>query len=70
LRGSLFCEVREASAIPLCGFYAAAIARVLHLFGLQADARVHECRATSRGKGCRLTVDVRGARTNEPAAAA
>jgi hypothetical protein len=71
LRGSLFCEVREASAMPLCGFYAAAIARVLQLFGLQADAQVHECRATSRGKGCQLTVDVRGARrTDEPAAAA
>ena len=70
LRGSLFCEVREASAMPLCGFYAAAIARVLYLFGLQADARVHECRATSRGKGCQLTVEVRGARTTEPAAAA
>ena len=70
LRGSLFCEVREASAMPLCGFYAAAIARVLYLFGLQADARVHECRARSRGKGCQLTVEVRGARTTEPAAAA
>src|SRR5919109_2760735 len=32
LRGSLFCEVREATLLPLCGFYAAAIARVLHLF--------------------------------------
>ena len=32
LRGSLFCEVREASALPLCGFYAAAIARVLQLY--------------------------------------
>jgi hypothetical protein len=70
LRGSLFCEVREASAMPLCGFYAAAIARVLHLLGLQANAQVYECRATSRGKGCRLTVDVRGVRTDEPAAAA
>lgn len=70
LRGSLFCEVREASAMPLCGFYAAAIARVLVLFGLQAEARVYECRATSRGKGCRLTVEVSGVRTTEPAAAA
>ena len=26
LRGSLFCEVREASVLPLCGFYASAIA--------------------------------------------
>ena len=35
LRGSLFCEVREASALPLCGFYAAAIARVLQHFALR-----------------------------------
>ena len=28
LRGSLFCEVRETSGHPLCGFYVAAIARV------------------------------------------
>src|SRR5687767_1361578 len=46
LRGSLFCEVREASVLPLCGFYAAAIAHVLELFALQADAQVSECRAS------------------------
>jgi hypothetical protein len=70
LRGSLFCETREATAVPLCGFYAAAIARVLHHFALKADASVHECRAASRGKGCRLSVEIHGARADEPAAAA
>jgi hypothetical protein len=70
LRGSLFCETREATPMPLCGFYAAAIARVLHHFSLQADATVHECRASTRGKGCRLKIDVRRARASEPAAAA
>jgi predicted hydrocarbon binding protein len=70
LRGSLFCETREAAPMPLCGFYAAAIARVLHHFSLRADARVHECRAASRGKGCRLNVEIRGANADEPAAAA
>jgi hypothetical protein len=70
LRGSLFCETREAAPTPLCGFYAAAIARVLHHFSLSADAQVHECRATSRGKGCRLKVEVRGASAGQPAAAA
>jgi hypothetical protein len=70
LRGSLFCEVREATPIPLCGFYAAAFARVLHHFDLQADAHVHECRAASRGKGCRLKLDVRRSIAGEPAAAA
>jgi hypothetical protein len=60
LRGSLFCEVREASALPLCGFYRAAIARVFHLFALQADSQVDECRAAGGGKGCRLSVVLTG----------
>jgi hypothetical protein len=70
LRGSLFCEVREATDIPLCGFYVAAFARVLQKFGLEASGRVHECRAASRGAGCQLKVEVRGSRESEPAAAA
>ena len=61
LRGSLFCEVREASVLPLCGFYASAIARVLQLFALRADARVNECRAAGGRKGCLLSVVVSGA---------
>jgi hypothetical protein len=60
LRGSLFCEVREASMLPLCGFYAAAIAQVLGHFALQADARVSECRASGLRKACQLLVDVNG----------
>ena len=70
LRGSLFCETREATSMPLCGFYAAAIARVLHHFSLRADAQVHPCRAASRGKGYRLSVEIRGDNADEPAAAA
>ena len=69
LRGSLFCEVREASMLPLCGFYASAIARVLRLFALRADARVNECRAAGGRKGCLLSVVVSGATVDEPAAA-
>ena len=69
LRGSLFCEVREASILPLCGFYASAIARVLQLFGLHADARVNECRAGGARKGCLLSVVVSPARVDEPAPA-
>ena len=69
LRGSLFCEVREMSALPLCGFYAAAFARVLHLYALRADARVHECRASSGHQGCRLSVALRTGRSDEQAAA-
>jgi hypothetical protein len=70
LRGSLFCETREAVSMPLCGFYAAATARVLRHFALHADAQVHECRASSRGKGCQLKVEVRRADADASAAAA
>ena len=70
LRGSLFCEVREASVLPLCGFYASAFARVLHLFALHASAAVNECRASGGTKGCRIAVVVRPAPVDEPAAAA
>lgn len=52
LRGSLFCEVREASALPLCGFYAAALGRVLQLFSIDAQMQVVECRASGTRKGC------------------
>ena len=63
LRGSLFCEVRETSMLPLCGFYASAIARVLQLFDVPRDARVNECRASGRPKGCSAVGDARrGAR--------
>ena len=58
LRGSLFCEVREASSLPLCGFYAAAIARVVQSFEMRADATVRECRAGGSRKGCLLSVVV------------
>jgi len=70
LRGSLFCEVRETSILPLCGFYASAIARVLEQFALRADARVTECRAAGGRKGCLLSVVVSSVTADEPAAAA
>ncbi len=68
LRGSLFCEVREASMLPLCGFYAAAIGRVLGHFSLPADVHVNECRAAGARKGCVLAVVLQAARDG-PAAA-
>jgi hypothetical protein len=68
LRGSLFCEVREASVFPLCGFYASAITRVFFLFAIRAEARVCECRAAGTRKGCLLSVVVSGA-VDESAAA-
>jgi hypothetical protein len=70
LRGSLFCEVRETSILPLCGFYASATARVLHHLDVRAEARVSECRAAGGRKGCLLSVVVLGASLDQPAAAA
>lgn len=69
LRGSLFCEVRETSVLPHCGFYAAAIVRVLQLCAIAAEARVSECRAAGGRKGCMMSVVVTTASTGEPVAA-
>ena len=56
LRGSLFCEVREASPIPLCGYYSTAITRVLQLLTVGAEGQVLECRGAGGGRGCSLSV--------------
>ena len=69
IRGSLFCEVREASVEPLCGFYASAIARVLHLFDVSAEAQVNECRASAR-RGCVVSVTLPGRASDSGAVAA
>jgi hypothetical protein len=69
LRGSLFCEVRETTANPLCTFYAAAIGGVLKLFDVPADARVTECRAAGGQRGCVLAVQLPGRSTDSAVAA-
>ena len=69
LRGSLFCEVRETSGEPLCVFYAAAIARVLQLFDVSAEAHVNECRASGPRRSCVVSVTLVG-RTSDSAVAA
>ncbi len=70
LRGSLFCEVRETSLLPLCGFYASAITRVLRLFDVPADAQVNQCRAAVGGqKGCLLSVTLNGRESDTAIAA-
>ena len=69
LRGSLFCEVREASYEPLCGFYASGIAGVLKLFDVPAEARVNECRASGARRACVLSVTLAGRATDSAVAA-
>jgi bacteriochlorophyll 4-vinyl reductase len=46
VRASIFCTVREPVAQPLCGFYAAAFTRLLHMFDLAATTEVRACRGT------------------------
>jgi predicted hydrocarbon binding protein len=48
LRASIFCTVREPAPQPLCGFYAAALTRLLTLFNLDARAEVISCRGTGK----------------------
>src|SRR4051812_16287783 len=69
LRGSLFCEVRETSGEPLCGFYASAIGGILKLFDVTADARLHECRAAGAARGCQLSLTLPGRASDRAVAA-
>lgn len=69
LRGSLFCEVRETSVAPLCGFYVAAISQLLRLCDVSADARVNQCRAAGGRKGCILSVTLTGGDSSRAVAA-
>ena len=58
IRGSIFCEVRDAAEQPLCEFYAAAIRRLMHLFNIRVDVDTDRCRATG-GDHCLMSVQVR-----------
>jgi bacteriochlorophyll 4-vinyl reductase len=70
LRGSLFCEVREISVRPLCGYYAAAVSKVLEHFAVPAETRLDACRAAGGGQGCLMSVIARPPAGSEPATAA
>lgn len=55
--GSVFCEVRERVATPLCGYYAAACARMLALFDLDVPVAIASCRGSDAdATRCTLTV--------------
>ena len=55
VRASVFCTVREPTTQPLCGFYAAALTRLMSLFSLTARAEVVACRGTGEPT-CMLNV--------------
>ena len=50
LRGSLFCQVREPVAHPLCAFYAAAIEKLASLFELDVNVQTDGCRGAGAPK--------------------
>jgi hypothetical protein len=55
LRASPFCSVREPVPHPLCGFYAAAVTRLMQMFNIGARTEVVACRG--RGEStCMLHV--------------
>jgi hypothetical protein len=60
IRGSIFCEVREPAAVPLCEFYASAIRRLMYLFNLEVDVETEQCRAAGGGQ-CLVAIYVRAA---------
>lgn len=59
LTGSLFCVVRDRADEPLCGFYAAALRRLMELSAVEAEVTVDSCRATGAER-CGMTLTVRG----------
>jgi hypothetical protein len=59
IHGSIFCTVRERVPQPLCEFYAAAIRRLMHLFGLNVTVDTASCRATGASHECVMSLFVR-----------
>jgi bacteriochlorophyll 4-vinyl reductase len=59
VRDSIFCQVREAQAHPLCGYHAALITGVLARFDLPADVVIEACHA-SGAPACVLIVTLHG----------
>src|SRR5262249_25203827 len=62
VKSSLFCDVREHQASPLCGFYRDEVVRTLNALGVPAAGRGGRCHAVN-GDVCLLTLDLLGADT-------
>ena len=54
---SIFCSVRSAQALPLCGFYVALVLQTLHHFGFEAVGHSAQCKAMD-GTTCVMAIDV------------
>jgi bacteriochlorophyll 4-vinyl reductase len=69
VRASVFCSVREPVSHPLCGFYAAAVTRLLTLFDIGASTEVVACRGTGE-PSCVMKVAIADGRPVEGTEAA
>jgi bacteriochlorophyll 4-vinyl reductase len=69
VRASVFCQVREPVEHPLCGFYAAAVTRLMTLFDIGARTDVVACRATGE-PSCVLKVAIQNGGAPEASEAA
>lgn len=49
VRGSVFCSVRAPVSQPLCGYYAAALTRLMGLLDAEGRVSVLSCRSTGTG---------------------
>jgi hypothetical protein len=59
IRGSVFCEVRTRMDQPMCGFYGAAVRRLLERCRVEGTVDLHSCRATG-GERCVVHVRLGG----------
>jgi bacteriochlorophyll 4-vinyl reductase len=57
LRRSVFCAVREPVARPLCGYYAAALSKLLTLVSVDASVHVQTCQGVGAG-ACVIAVSI------------
>jgi predicted hydrocarbon binding protein len=64
VRASIFCSVRAPVPQPLCGFYAAAITRLMALFDIGARTDVIACRGTGESS-CRFRVALSNGRPRD-----
>lgn len=67
VRNSIFCTVREPTSHPLCGFYAAALTRLMTLFSMPAQAEVVNCRGTGEPT-CMLRIGMANGRAGADSA--
>lgn len=56
VQASVFCEVRERVAQPLCVFYASVFEQMAQQFAVPAAVSISSCRAVSSGDTCEMRV--------------